>query len=485
MTLFGINGVRGTANRDLTPEVALQIGKVVGRTFGRRIAVATDARDSADMLRSAVSAGVMASGTDIVDLGILPTPVLQYYVKSHPDITGGIVITASHNPPEHNGFKFIKEDGVEVSREEEQSIESSCETDIPPAPWKEIGEVEAGTGAIVDHVNAVIAHVDAETIRRANLTVCVDCANGSTCESTPMLLRLLNVRTFTINADPQSESPGRSSEPTEENLGPLMMLTKQVGADLGAAHDADGDRTIFVTEKGEYVMGDISLALIAKSVLSERKGKVITPVSSSSVVEDVVEENGGLLKYTAVGSHTVVRKMEENMAVFGGEENGGLVFPELQIIPLEQFQRVTKAREQRSINYAIKCGWETEKVTLEDGNEATVVRSSGSYPRKIVGKALLSGNVYCGHCGGRVFATTARKAHHPSDHPERIAIYKCYNRTQHKEQCDGPTTYRAEKVDSVVESILRGIFERAKRVDEKEFLKAQVQISNKEYQHYH
>lgn len=331
MTLFGINGVRGTANRDLTPEVALQIGKVVGRTFGRRIAVATDARDSADMLRSAVSAGIMASGTDIVDLGILPTPVLQYYVKSHPDITGGIVITASHNPPEHNGFKFIKEDGVEVSREEEQSIESSCETDVPPAPWKEIGEVETGTGAIVDHVKAVIAHVDAEAIRRANLTVCVDCANGSTCESTPMLLRLLNVRTFTINADPQSESPGRSSEPTEENLGPLMMLTKQVGADLGAAHDADGDRTIFVTEKGEYVMGDISLALIAKSVLSERKGKVITPVSSSSVVEDVVEENGGLLKYTAVGSHTVVRKMEENMAVFGGEENGGLVFPELQL----------------------------------------------------------------------------------------------------------------------------------------------------------
>ena len=171
-----------------------------------------------------------------------------------------------------------------------------------------------------------------------------------------------------------------------------------------------------------------------------------------------------------------------NAGILRSGETQSEVFPELQIIPLEQFQRVTKAREQRSINYAIKCGWETEKVTLEDGNEATVVRSSGSYPRKIVGKALLSGNVYCGHCGGRVFATTARKAHHPSDHPERIAIYKCYNRTQHKEQCDGPTTYRAEKVDSVVESILRGIFERAKRVDEKEFLKAQVQISNKEYQ---
>ena len=104
MTLFGINGVRGTANKDLTPEVALQIGKVVGRTYRGRIALATDARDSADMLRSALSAGIMDAGSDVVDLGILPTPVLQYYVKSHDEITGGVVITASHNPPEYIGF---------------------------------------------------------------------------------------------------------------------------------------------------------------------------------------------------------------------------------------------------------------------------------------------------------------------------------------------------------------------------------------------
>ena len=161
--------------------------------------------------------------------------------------------------------------------------------------------------------------------------MCVDCANGSTCESTPLLLKLLNVRAFTINADPQSESPGRSSEPTEENLRPLMALTREVGADLGVAHDADGDRTIFVTEKGEYVQGDVSLAIVARSVLGAHKGKVITPVSSSAIVGDVVESNGGLLKYTAVGSHTVIRKMEENMAVFGGEENGGMVFPDFQM----------------------------------------------------------------------------------------------------------------------------------------------------------
>lgn len=331
MTLFGINGVRGTANRDLSPEVALQIGRAVGRTYGGRIALATDARDSAEMLKSAVSAGIMAVGSDIVDLGILPTPVLQYYVRTHDDITGGVVITASHNPPEHNGFKFIGEDGVEATREDEQALESFCNTDIHPAPWGEIGEVFPGTGAVSDHVDAVISRVDADAIRAANLTVCVDCANGATCEATPLLLKRLKVRAFTINADPQSESPGRTSEPTEESLAPLMTLVRQVGADLGAAHDADGDRTIFVTDKGDYVIGDVSLALIARAVLTDHPGKVVTPISSSALVEDVVESSGGLVKYTPVGSHVVVRKMVENKAVFGGEENGGLIFPDLQL----------------------------------------------------------------------------------------------------------------------------------------------------------
>ena len=170
-----------------------------------------------------------------------------------------------------------------------------------------------------------------------------------------------------------------------------------------------------------------------------------------------------------------------NAGILRSGETQSEVFPDLQIVPLEQFQRVAKAREQRSINYAIKCGWEPETMTLADGSEATVVRSSGTYPRKIVGHALLSGNVYCGHCGGRIFATTARKSHHPSNHPERIAIYKCYNRTQHKEQCNGPTTYRAEKVDSVVEAILRVIFARAKHVDEKDFLEKQVKAVKAEY----
>lgn len=214
--------------------------------------------------------------------------------------------------------------------------------------------------------------------------------------------------------------------------------------------------------------------------LTDRYGYGGRKISTLLKNEGIVNLRTGEPFHYSTIQHILANIM--NAGILRSGETQSEVFPELQIIPLEQFQRVAKAREQRSINYAIQCGWEPETVTLADGSEATVTRAHGSYPRKIAGHALLSGNVYCGHCGGRIFATTARKAHHPSNHPERIAIYKCYNRTQHKAQCDGPTTYRAEKVDTVVESILRGIFARAKNVDEKEFLKNQVQISQKQYQ---
>ena len=330
MTLFGINGVRGTANNDLTVEFALQIGKVVGKTFGGRIAIATDARDSADMLKNALSAGIMYVGSDVVDLRILPTPVLQYYVKSHDDVTGGVVITASHNPPEHNGFKFIGPDGVEATREDEAALEDFCSVEIKTASWEDIGELYHATGAAEAYVDSIVSNVDADAIRAARLTVCIDLANGATCVTTPMLLKRLGVRALTIDADPQGETPGRTSEPTEENLTLLKAMVRQTGADLGAAHDADGDRTIFITSEGEYVEGDLSLAIMARYILKDHHGKVITPVSSSQIVEDVVESSGGLVKYTPVGSHMVVKKIEENHAVFGGEENGGMVFPEHQ-----------------------------------------------------------------------------------------------------------------------------------------------------------
>lgn len=156
------------------------------------------------------------------------------------------------------------------------------------------------------------------------------------------------------------------------------------------------------------------------------------------------------------------------------------IFPELQIITPDQFARVEKGREQRSAVYEQKCeaAWQQE-VALADGGAETVNRPPRIYPKRNGGRTLLSGNIYCGHCGGRLFASTAAKTHHPKANglTERVPIYKCYNRSQHRELCNGPSTYRAEKVDRLVEALIRGIFERAKSVNEQELVKHQVQVS--------
>ena len=160
------------------------------------------------------------------------------------------------------------------------------------------------------------------------------------------------------------------------------------------------------------------------------------------------------------------------------------VFPDLQIITQEQFARVQSGREQRAADYDKKCeaAWETA-ITLKDQSEAMVSRPPRTCPKRNTGRTLLSGNVFCGHCGGRIFASTARKTHHPkAGENERVAIYKCYNRTQHKQVCDGPSTYRAEKVDAVVDELLRSIFARAKSVNEQDFIKKQTTANVKQQQ---
>lgn len=307
-----------------------RLGRAIGRTFPGEIALATDARDSAHAVRTALSAGIMASGSDVLDLGMLPTPALQYYVLTHPRMAGGVMVTASHSPQDHNGLKLVLPGGTEATREDEQALESLFSREVPEGGAGRPGICRSESGAAEDYVDAIVSHVDSEAIRAAGLSVCIDCANGAASATTPMLLKKLGVRAVSLECDPLG-IPRRESDPTPENLKDLMSIVPRVHADLGVAHDSDGGRAVFVDSDGGYVRGDSAGALIARGILSSKKGKVVTPVSSSKVVEDVVEAAGGLVKYTGVGSHSVVRKMIENAAVFGIEEDGGMVFPEMQM----------------------------------------------------------------------------------------------------------------------------------------------------------
>ena len=320
MKMFGTNGIRGIANDYMSPELALRVGRAAASVLGPgTIAVAKDPRTSSDMIAGSVEAGLMSAGVDVDDLGMIPTPALQYYVKAHADVVGGVMITASHNPPEFNGIKCVSGDGTECTHAQESAIEDAYEKGVKSVGWGSVGRLREVAGAGEAYIAAIVSKVDADAIRGARLKVCLDCSNGAASRTSPLLLSMLGVRAVTMNASPDGMFPGHESEPTEENLKDLTKLVVDTGSDLGMAHDGDADRCIFVTGKGKYVPGDKSLAILSRQAVSKAPGsKAVTTVATSKVVEAAVSSAGGKTVYTAVGSHVVARRMMSEGAVVGG-----------------------------------------------------------------------------------------------------------------------------------------------------------------------
>ena len=330
--LFGTNGVRGVVNsKDMDCQFALRLGLAIGTYMKGTVMVGTDARTSNEMLKSACASGLMATGCAVQDCGLIPTPTLQYAVKTG-KVAGGVIITASHNPPEFNGIKCVDSDGTEMSRENEEKIETLYHKgDFARADWRNIGQIRSYTAATERYLGGILSKVDAIKIRQAGLRIAVDCGNGAASHVTPKLLGRLGVRFVTLNADLNGAFPGHNSEPTPENTRDLIELVKTGGFDFGVIHDGDADRTIFVDETGRYLQGDRSLAIVAHHVCKQKAGRlVVTNVASSKCVEDAVKSAGGTILFTRVGSPIIARAMMERGGVFGGEENGGLIFADFQ-----------------------------------------------------------------------------------------------------------------------------------------------------------
>lgn len=332
--LFGTNGVRGVANAELSAELALRLARAVGTWMpaGGLVAVARDARTSGPMLEAAVCAGLASTGLQVVRLGICSTPAAQYWVKTHQGAAGGVIITASHNPPEYNGIKLVAPDGTETSREEEDAVETFYFAEKFRAPaWNQLRPIHTDDSANADYMRGILRLVDTAATRRRKLKVVLDAGGGPGVLATLPLLKELGCQVTTVFEDLDGQFTGRKSEPVEENLAKLRETVVKAGADLGIAHDGDADRAIFVDEKGAWVSGDASLALLARSELKRKgPGLVVTPVSTSSLLEEVVQAAGGNVATTAVGSPIVAREMMRRKAVYGGEENGGLIFPDHQ-----------------------------------------------------------------------------------------------------------------------------------------------------------
>lgn len=326
--LFGTFGVRRVANEVLTPEFASRLAACYGTIVQGTVAIGGDTRTSTPMLKHAITAGLLSSGCDVVDIGILPTPAIQYAVRNYYD--GGIIVTASHNPPKYNGLKFVDEFGIGTPDDMELKIEKLYFDKEPKrASWNEIGKYCINESIIDEYIEEALKRVDVNAIQNAHLKVVVDCGSGAGSFTAPYILRELGCEVTTLNCQADGFFPGRDPEPIEPNLTELINTVKILGADIGLAHDGDADRTICIDEKGNFVLGDKTFSLVEKHMLKENNGgTIVTTVATSTAIYDIAEEYNGNVIATAVGDLLVARKLKDEDGLFGGEENGGLIFPD-------------------------------------------------------------------------------------------------------------------------------------------------------------
>ncbi|KUO40404.1 MAG: phosphoglucosamine mutase [Hadesarchaea archaeon DG-33-1] len=327
--LFGTSGIRGVVNKDLRPELALDLGLALATYLGNSgtVVVGKDPRTSSDMFESCLVSGLLSGGCDVKKLGIVPTPAVSFAARSL-GANAGVMITASHNPPEYNGIKFWSSDGMAYRPEQEAKVEAIYFAKrLKSVPWDKIGKVEAAD-ILPEYINEI---ANAVSLKRSYKVV-LDCGNGAGAQVTPYLLRKLGCKVITLNSQLDGFFPGRKLEPTAENLQELCTVVKSLGADLGLAHDGDADRVAAVDEKGRVAEPDKLLALISANQVRKKGDIVVTTVDASGTVDECVGAKGKVIR-TKVGDVSVAAEIKKRGAIFGGEPCGAWIFPEVHLVP--------------------------------------------------------------------------------------------------------------------------------------------------------
>jgi phosphomannomutase/phosphoglucomutase len=326
--LFGTNGIRGIPGKDLSLEFITEIGQAIGTYFGEgSTLVGYDGRRGGSTIAKAIESALMASAINVFEAGLIPTPTLQYAVRKL-GYKGGVMITASHNPPQYNGIKVVGQEGVEISREDELKIETIYYgRTYRSADWRTVGKLGEESHAIEVYMRGVLSQIDIDQIKRRNFTIVVDAGNGAQALTSPYILEDLGCRVISINGHVDEDFPGRGPEPTPDVLGGLSEAIEIYHADLGVAYDGDGDRSIFVDEKGTVNWGDRTGAFAADHVLSKKPSSlIVTTVSTSQLIDLIAKRHRSKVLRTRVGSVDVSQAMIANNALFGFEENGGCFY---------------------------------------------------------------------------------------------------------------------------------------------------------------
>jgi len=328
---IGITGVRGIVGETFTPELAVEFAESFGTYLDRgRILVCRDTRPSGPMIRSAVLAGLLAAGCEVVDLGICPTPSMQLAVKWL-KADGGIAITAGHNPWQWNALKFVRSDGLYLnSTQGEELLDIFHQGEFAKATWDTIKQGVQTEDAIEEHIKVLQNSFAADVIRSRKLTVAVDCCNGACSFVSPKWLALLGCEVLAVNDNPSAAFP-HPPEPKPETMAQLCAVVKAGRAAIGFAHDADGERLGIVSDPGETLSEEMTLAIAADIRLRKKAGTIVTNVSTSGAVDLIAARRGGSVVRTPVGQAYISEGLIEHEGVLGGEGSGGITVPEVHL----------------------------------------------------------------------------------------------------------------------------------------------------------
>jgi phosphomannomutase len=377
--ILSISGLRGVVGDGLDPEYVTRFAASLGTLLGGgTIVLSRDGRSTGDMLRHAVLAGLMGSGCRVVDLGIASTPTCGVMVTAL-GASGGLQLTASHNPIEWNGLKPFSPRGSVFDKALGEKLLAVLESGPTYRRWDELGTVETVGSENSEHLRRVFKLVDVPAIRGRRFKVVLDCNHGSGSVLGPGMLRDLGCDVVVLGdvADGQFEHP---AEPLRENLTSLMSAVVDCGADVGFAQDPDADRLAIVDNSGRYIGEELTLGLCADHVLSRQQGPVVVNGSTSRVTADLAQKHGCQFHRSHVGEANVVSKMLEVNALLGGEGNGGVIEP-----------RVGYVRDSFVSMAYVLDGLVSRKTSLADWVDTlpryTIVKDKLHCPRERVDQA--------------------------------------------------------------------------------------------------
>ena len=324
---ISISGVRGVVGESLTPDLLARFAQAFGTYVGQgRIVVGRDTRTSGEMVRQAVVAGLLSTGCRISDLGICPTPTVQFSVRRM-GAQGGIAITASHNPPEWNALKFIGPEGLFLDGDHARELlDIYHQGDYLKVPGMRMRPVEVMPFATGEHVAKILQTLGKLPAGIRKPRVVLDCGNGAGCLLTPQLLEALGADVTCIHVTPDGRFP-RPAEPLPENITALCQSVRAHQADVGFAQDMDADRLAVVSETGEPIGEERTLVLATQFVLGRKPGTVVANLATTHALEAVAARFGSKVIRTPIGEANVAKAMQRHKAVIGGEGNGGVIYP--------------------------------------------------------------------------------------------------------------------------------------------------------------